>query len=135
MDTAYITYTGDLRTTCTHVRSGQAMITDAPVDNQGKGEAFSPTDLLATALGSCIISTMAIVAAGKEIPINGLSARVVKHMAPSPRRVAKVEVHVELDGTGLDQRQRSILEHTARTCPVAVSLATELEQDLTVTFK
>jgi len=135
MDTAHITYDGELRTTCTHVRSGQAITTDAPVDNQGRGEAFSPTDLLATALGSCILTTMAIVAAGKGIPIRGLSARVVKHMASSPRRVAKVEVHVELDGAGLDQRQRSILEHTAHTCPVAVSLATELQQELTVTFK
>lgn len=135
MDTAHITYDGDLRTTCTHVRSGQAIITDAPVDNQGKGEAFSPTDLLATSLGSCILTTMAIVAADKDIPIHGLSARVVKHMASSPRRVAKVEVHVELDGTGLDHRQRSILEHTAHTCPVAISLASELVQEITVTFK
>lgn len=135
MDTAHISYDGELRTTCTHVRSGQAINTDAPVDNKGKGAAFSPTDLLATALGSCILTTMAIVAADKGIPIAGLGARVVKHMASSPRRVAKVEVHVELEGADLDQRARTILERTAHTCPVAVSLAPDLEQVLTVTFR
>jgi putative redox protein len=130
MDTAHITYDGDLRTTCTHLRSGQVMVTDAPVDNQGKGQAFSPTDLLATSLGACILTTMGIVANSKEIPLSRLSARVIKHMASSPRRVGKVEVHVEMDGAG-----RSILEHTAHTCPVALSLASELVQEITITFK
>lgn len=135
MDTAHITYLGGLRTECTHVRSGQLLITDAPVDNRGKGEAFSPTDLLATSLGACIITTMGIAAQDKDIPFTGVEARVVKHMANDPRRVAKVEVHLTLDGEGLDHRQRTILERIAHTCPVAISLAKELVQEITLTFR
>jgi len=135
MDTANITYLGDLRTTCTHVRSGESIVTDAPVDNKGKGAAFSPTDLLATSLASCMITTMAIVAADKGIPVHGLSARVVKHMASGPRRVERIEVHLEMDGTGLNAKARSIMEHTAHTCPVALSLESSLVQEITLTFR
>ena len=135
MDTAHITYLGDLRTECTHVRSGQRMITDAPVDNRGKGEAFSPTDLLTTSLATCIITTIGIVASDKGIPFRGVEARVVKHMASDPRRVAKVEVHLTLDGEGLGTRERTILERTAHTCPVAISLAPELVQEITFMYR
>ncbi|MEZ4807092.1 MAG: OsmC family protein [Flavobacteriales bacterium] len=135
MDTAHITYLGALRTTCTHVRSGERIVTDAPIDNKGKGEAFSPTDLLATALGGCILTTMAIVAAEKGYAFDSATARVVKHMASSPRRVQRVEVHIELDGKAFDPKARSIMEHTALTCPVARSLAGDLEQDIRITYK
>jgi putative redox protein len=134
MDTATVQYLGELRTELVHVRSEQHVPTDAPVDNQGKGSAFSPTDLLATSLAACMITTMGIVARDKGIPLVGLRARVVKHMASDPRRVARVEVHLEMSGEGLDDRQRSIMENTARTCPVARSLAKELVQDLSITF-
>jgi putative redox protein len=134
MDTATVHYVGDLRTNLVHVRSGQQVTTDAPIDNQGKGGAFSPTDLLATSLAACMITTMGIVARDKGIPVVGLKARVVKHMASDPRRVARVEVHLEMSGDGLDERQRSIMENTALTCPVAKSLSRELVQEVHLLF-
>lgn len=130
MDTSTVTYLGELRTEATHVRSGKRVTTDAPLDNQGRGEAFSPSDLLATSLASCMMSIMGIAARDKEIPLKGLTARVVKHMTSAPRRVERVEVHLELDGTGLGDRERSILENAARTCPVARSLREDLVQDI-----
>ncbi len=90
MDTAHIKHLGALRTEATHVRSGSTILTDAPVDNKGRGEAFSPTDLLATALATCMITTMEIVANGRGFELKVLDARVVKHMASNPRRVERV---------------------------------------------
>jgi uncharacterized OsmC-like protein len=134
MDTATVTYLGDLRTQATHVRSGQRIITDAPPDNRGKGEAFSPTNLLSTSLAVCMMTVMGIAARDKGIPLNGLGARVVKHMVNDPRRVSKVEVHLTLSGEGLGERERAILENTARTCPVALSLHPGLEQEVTFSY-
>ncbi len=134
MDTARIIYLGELRTEATHPRSGQRIVTDAPVDNQGKGEAFSPTDLLCTALATCMITTMGISAQGHGIPIQRIEARVVKHMAANPRRVERVEVQLEVAVEGLNERWRSLLEHSGRTCPVALSLASELDQDISFLF-
>jgi uncharacterized OsmC-like protein len=135
MDTSTVLYLGELRTELQHIRSGQRMTTDAPVDNQGQGGAFSPTDLMATSLASCMITTMGIVARDKGIPLEGLKARVVKHMASAPRRIARIEIHMELAGGRLDERQRSIMEQTARTCPVAQSLSPDVVQDLHLTFR
>lgn len=135
MDTAHVTHLGELRTEALHVRSGQRFITDAPVDNQGRGEAFSPTDLLATALATCMITTMDIKARAQGIVLRGLSARVVKHMAANPRRVQRVEVHLELDGQGLSAEQRALMEHTAHTCPVALSLHPDLVQEVRFTYR
>lgn len=130
MDTATVTYLGELRTLATHVRSGEQVTTDAPPDNQGRGEAFSPSDLLATSLASCMMTIMGIAARDKDIPLVGLKARVVKHMTPAPRRVERIEVHMELDGKDLGARERTILENAARTCPVARSLREDIVQDL-----
>ncbi|MEO8589029.1 MAG: OsmC family protein [Flavobacteriales bacterium] len=130
MDTASVTYLGDLRTEAIHLRSGQRLITDAPPDNQGRGEAFSPSDLLSTSLACCMMTIMGIVARDKGIPLEGLNARVVKHMTPAPRKVERVEVHMELSGRGLGDRERTILENSARTCPVARSLHPDLIQDI-----
>jgi len=134
MDTARIIYLGELRTEATHPRSGQYILTDAPVDNKGKGEAFSPTDLLCTALATCMLTTMGITAQGHDIPIQRMEARVVKHMASDPRRVQRVEVVVEVAVGGLTERWRTLLEHSGRTCPVAVSLAAELTQEIVFRF-
>lgn len=134
MDTAHVTYLGELRTEAVHVRSGQTLVTDAPLDNQGRGEAFSPTDLLSTALASCMMTLMGITARDKGIPLQGLKARVVKHMTSAPRMVERVEVHVELEGTGLGDREKAILENAARTCPVARSLRGDLVQDISFTY-
>lgn len=135
MDTAKVTYLGELRTEATHLRSGRQFITDAPPDNQGKGEAFSPTDLLATSLASCMMTIMGIAARDKGIPLAGLGARVVKHMSPAPRRVERIEVHLELDGTGLGEREKAILENAARTCPVARSLRADLVQEVVFNYR
>lgn len=135
MDTAHITYTGNLRNEAQHPRSGQIIITDAPVDNKGKGEAFSPTDLLCTALATCITTTMGITALAHNIPLGPMTARVVKHMASGPRRVQRVEVEVEVHVPGLTDRWKELLEHSGRSCPVALSLNETLEQELTFLFR
>jgi len=135
METAHVTYLGGLRTEALHLRSGEKIITDAPVDNHGKGEAFSPTDLMSTSLACCMMTLMGIAANGHGIELRGLEARVVKHMAANPRRVERVEVAFTLDGSALDARQRTLLEHAARTCPVAMSLSKELVQDVTFTYR
>ncbi len=134
MDTAIVTQLDDLRTECLHVRSGQRFGTDAPVDNKGKGSAFSPTDLLATSLASCMITTMDIVARANGFTLKGCEARVVKHMASDPRRVHRVEVHLQMDA-GLTPDQRGLMERTAHGCPVARSLSADLVQEVTFTYR
>lgn len=135
MNTATITYSGSLRCEATHTRSGNSLVTDAPPDNHGKGEAFSPTDLLCVSLATCIITTMAINAPAKGIDFPACEATVVKHMASDPRRVARVDVVLRMDGAGLDARQRSILEHIAHTCPVARSLHPDIQQGLRFEYR
>lgn len=134
MDTAHVTYLGQLRTEALHLRSGEKIITDAPVDNHGKGASFSPTDLLSTSLACCMLTLMGIAAESRQIPLNGLKARVVKHMVAGPRRVERIEVHVQLEGAGLNGSQRHIIEQAARTCPVAMSLREDLVKEMTFTY-
>lgn len=121
MATIHTTYLGGLRTEATHLQSGTKIITDAPTDNKGKGEAFSPTDLLAESLASCILTTMGIAADVHGINIDSTEAEVTKVMAANPRRVAEVIVNLKFPKTYTD-KEKSILEHAAITCPVAVSL-------------
>lgn len=135
MDTASVKYLGGLRTEATHLRSGQVIITDAPPDNNGRGEAFSPTDLLSTSLACCMMTLMGIAAQERGFELPGLEARVVKHMASDPRRVARIEVHLAMDGAALDERKRTVLERAARTCPVALSLREDLVQEVTFTYR
>lgn len=135
MDTARIRRTEPLRTEVLHVRSGQRFITDAPVDNQGKGEAISPTDLLAASLGACIITTMDIRARERGLDLGEVTALIVKHMASDPRRVIKVEVRLEMDGDRLGDADRMLMERTARTCPVALSLHPDIEQDVIISYR
>jgi len=135
MHTSRITHLGDLRTEALHVRSGQRFITDAPVDNQGKGEAFSPTDLLATSLAACMLTTIDIKTRAQGLSLRNMQATVVKHMAADPRRVSRVEVDIELDGEGLSLTDRALIEHTAHTCPVALSLHPDLIQDVRITYR
>jgi putative redox protein len=120
-------YTGGLGMRLTHGPSGTAIRTAAPKDNQGDGSSFSPTDLLAAALGSCMVTTMAIVAGREGIPFEGAGFRLEKHMRADPRRVAAVPVRVRMPA-GLAPEQRSRLEEVARGCPVARSLGAEVEQ-------
>ncbi|HNC69357.1 MAG TPA: OsmC family protein, partial [Pseudomonadales bacterium] len=114
-------YTGQLRVTARHGPSGATLITDAPVDNHGKGESFSPTDLVATALGTCILTTMGIVARRHGILMTGAKVTVEKGMQSNPRRIAHLPVRVEIPGT-FTPDQKKILENAAHGCPVHRSL-------------
>lgn len=122
-----VTYQGDLRCEAVHGPSGKRLHTDAPVDNQGKGESFSPTDLVATALASCILTTIGIVAKRHGIAFEGATARVEKHMIADPaRRIARLPVVIRVP-VALDEKQRKLLIHTAETCPVHKSLGANVE--------
>jgi uncharacterized OsmC-like protein len=124
--TASIIYTGNLRCEAEHIQSKTQIETDAPTDNHGKGERFSPTDLLCASLATCMLTTMGIKANELDVDISNAKARVTKHMASDPRRVAKIEVAVSLPGNGSD-KNKLILERTGTNCPVAKSIHPDIE--------
>ncbi len=128
--TASIVYTGDLRCQSTHLQSGSSLQTDAPTDNRGKGEKFSPTDLLCVSLGTCILTTMGIKAMDLGVDMKGATASVTKHMACDPRRVAKVDISITLPMTGTD-RDRLVLEKTGDNCPVMKSIHPDIVTHIT----
>ena len=125
MATIETTYLGELRTEPVHVQSGTHIITDAPVDNQGKGEAFSPTDLMSASLGSCAMTIMGIAARTHGIDMDGATASITKIMAANPRRVSEIVVDFKFPKTYTEKEQK-ILEHAALTCPVYLSLHPDL---------
>lgn len=130
MSTITTVYTGNLRTQATHLASGNTLITDAPVDNNGRGEAFSPTDLVCASLGSCMMTIMGIVAARHELKLEGTRIEITKIMAADPRRIAEVILEFTLPPNNFSDKDRTLLEHAARTCPVALSLHPDLKQTL-----
>lgn len=132
--TSKVIYKGNLRTECEHLQSKSKFITDAPVDNQGKGEAFSPTDTVATAVASCMLTVMGIKARDMEVDIEGTTAEVTKTMAANPRRISGVEVAVSVKGDVLSEKERTILENAAKTCPVLQSIHPDIEQDITFSY-
>ena len=132
METIRTIYLGDLRTEAEHVKSGEKIITDAPVDNQGKGEAFSPTDLMSASLGSCMMTLMGIAARTHEIPFENIGCKITKIMAANPRRVQEIVVEFDMGSTKYSDKEKSILSNAAKTCPVALSLHPDLLQ--TVSF-
>jgi len=135
MPTVQTKYLGQLRTQATHVASGNSLITDAPVDNHGRGEAFSPTDLTSASLGSCMMTIMGIVAERDGIDLRGTTFAVTKHMASSPRRIGKIEVNFTLKSAQpLTETQQQKLRNAALTCPVALSLHPDIEQVVEFTF-
>ncbi|MCA1752214.1 MAG: OsmC family protein [Cryomorphaceae bacterium] len=134
MTTANVKYDGNLRTVCTHLKSGREIITDAPVDNNGNGDAFSPTDLTATSLASCMITVMGIAARQRDIEFSGARAEVTKVMLSDPRRIGKIQIVMKIPDHGYTDKTREILKNTARTCPVAKSLHPEIEVDLSFVF-
>jgi len=129
--TASIIYEGDLRCRCIHLESGTEILTDAPKDNQGNGDAFSPTDLVATALGTCIVTTMAIKCRPMGISIDGTKVEVKKIMASDPRRISQIDVVLHMPHESYSDKDKKILEHMAMTCPVAVSLSADLVKSIT----
>lgn len=128
--TATVTYESNLRTTCLHLQSGSAIETDAPTDNKGKGERFSPTDLISTGLGACMITTMGIKAQTMDIVLDGAKVEVTKVMVSDPRRIGKIIAHVTMPALNLDEKTIEILERVARTCPVERSLHPDVELDI-----
>lgn len=128
--TSIVTYEAGLRTVATHLLSGNSILTDAPPDNQGKGQAFSPTDLCATSLAICMLTVMGIYAERNNIRLHGSKAEVTKVMASDPRRISKVKVDLFLPA-GIAENERKKLEDIGLNCPVAKSLHPEIEQDIT----
>ncbi|MBT8449635.1 MAG: OsmC family protein [Gammaproteobacteria bacterium] len=127
-----LAYQGELRVNAKHELSSETLDTDAPLDNKGKGQSFSPTDLLATALGSCMLTIMGITAEEKSIQIEGTQVEVIKHMsADLPRRVAQLDIKMTIPQP-LDAREMTILQHAAETCPVAKSIHPDLKINLTM---
>jgi putative redox protein len=129
--TSEVTYQGSLRTSALHLASNNQIITDAPIDNHGKGEAFSPTDLTATSLATCMMTIMGIAAEGRGWDLTGTKAQVLKVMAANPRRISRVEIHLKMSHPDLDESDQKILEKAGRTCPVALSLHPDIEQVIT----
>ncbi|MEJ5993049.1 OsmC family protein [Pedobacter sp. Du54] len=134
MATSKITYTGDLRTNSVHLKSGVQIITDAPIDNQGKGEAFSPTDLLATSLGNCMLTIVGIAARTHGFNIDGTTAEITKIMGENPRRVTEIIVNLQFPSTNYSEKEKEIIERSAKTCPVAYSLHPDIKQNITFGF-
>ncbi|MBX7052520.1 MAG: OsmC family protein [Flavobacteriales bacterium] len=122
-----VSYQGGLRNVATHLRSGNQLITDAPPDNHGRGEAFSPTDLLCTSLASCMITLMGITAAAKNITLGKIDADIEKIMASEPRRVSEIKLDIAVEDLGYSEKERSVLEHAAHTCPVAKSIHPDIK--------
>ncbi|MCH5718468.1 OsmC family protein [Niabella hibiscisoli] len=127
--TSEVIYNGDLRTTCTHLKSGSNFETDAPVDNNGKGERFSPTDLMATSLATCMVTVMGIKARTMNFDLNDVKVEVLKKMAAEPRRVSGIDLkfHIPENLAAIDDKTIAILKNTGHTCPVAKSLHPDIE--------
>jgi len=134
-----IEYEGDLHCSARHGPSGSTLVTDAPVDNRGRGEAFSPTDLVATGLGACMVTVMGILANERGYRLEGTSVHVKKHMtATKPRRIARLAVRMEIppeSSASIDEQGRRDLEHAARTCPVRLSLLDAIDVPIELDWK
>jgi putative redox protein len=135
METVKTKYLGDLRTEATHVASGTKIVTDAPVDNQGKGEFFSPTDLVATALGSCIMTIMGIAARQYSINLEGVSFTITKIMAENPRRIGEIAIVFDFTMRDYTEKQKKVLEYCVKTCPVAQTLHPSVNQNVNLVFR
>lgn len=134
MITSQITYLGDLRTESTHIASNNKITTDAPVDNHGRGEAFSPTDLMCNALGCCMLTIMGIAANTHHIQLTGTKVNITKMMQSNPRKVAEIKVDFIFPPNNFSDKEKHILEHAAKTCPVALSLHPDLLQTITFSY-
>jgi uncharacterized OsmC-like protein len=134
MATATGKYLGGLRTEVRHSSSGQSFITDAPIDNNGKGEAFSPTDTVCAALSSCMMTLMGIYSERENINLEGMHSTITKHMATNPRRISKIEIDFVWPNPEATDHQKEMLRRAALTCPVSFSLHPDIEQVITFSF-
>ncbi|MES2780481.1 MAG: OsmC family protein [Bacteroidota bacterium] len=135
MNTAELVYQGELRTLATHVYSGTTLFTDAPLDNYGKAQSFSPTDMVAVALATCIMTTIGILLKEEHLHLEGTQLAVRKIMASNPRRIAAIEIDIEVSDDKLTKVQQERMEEIAHACPVARSLHPDLEQRVQFRFK
>jgi uncharacterized OsmC-like protein len=135
METAKTKYLGDLRTELVHLRSGSVITTDAPVDNKGKGENFSPTDLVASALGSCIFTIMGMAAREHSFSIDGSTCVITKIMTENPRKIGELRIEFDLTGNEYNDKQKKIMEYCVKSCPVALSLNESVFQNVVLKFK
>ncbi len=134
MATSKVNYLGSLRTEAFHLKSNERIITDAPTDNHGRGEAFSPTDIVATALASCMISILGIQANTSNITLGDINADVTKIMGSNPRKIAEIIVDLNFSNQDYTEREKTILINAAKTCPVALSLNPDIKQTITFNF-
>lgn len=134
MPTSKVTYLGELRTSSIHINSGSEIISDAPLDNNGKGEAFSPTDTVANGLATCMFTVMGIKARDMEIDLSNSTAEVTKIMAADPRRISEIHIVFNLN-VAVDDKTKTILERTANTCPVHYSLHPDIKKEITFNWK
>jgi len=134
MKTSFVKYKGELKTEITHLKSSSSYITDAPIDNNGKGSDFSPTDLAATSLASCMITVIGIHCDQNNISFDSASADVKKNMGNSPRRIIQIEIDIDLSGNNFSDKEQVTIERVAKSCPVAKSLHPEIKQILKIKF-
>ena len=134
MPTSKVTYLGDLRTSSIHLQSGSEIISDAPTDNNGKGEAFSPTDTVANGLASCMFTVMGIKAQDLGVDFSGSTAEVTKIMAAEPRRISEIHINFNMN-LAADEKTKTILERTAMTCPVFYSLHPDIKKEISFVWK
>jgi putative redox protein len=134
METVKIIYLGDMRTEATHVKSGNKLITDAPVDNLGKGEFFSPTDLLATALATCAMTIIGQAAHSHSFSVEGTKIHVTKIMEQNPRRVGEVVIIFDFPPVAYSEKEKQIIRHSAATCPVLLSVHPDLKKTFIFNF-
>jgi len=128
--TSQVTYLGELRCSSQHLKSGNVYHTDAPIDNNGKGEAFSPTDTVATGLASCMMTVMGIKAKELDIDLTDSIAAITKTMSADPRRISQIDIELSMKGN-CDKRDQLILERVAHTCPVMNSLHPDIQKNIT----
>jgi uncharacterized OsmC-like protein len=134
MPTSKVTYIGDLRTSSVHLQSGSEIISDAPLDNNGKGEAFSPTDTVANGLASCMFTVMGIKARDLDVDFSNSTAEVTKIMGTEPRRIVEIQIVFNMS-ISVDEKTKTILERTALTCPVLFSLHPDIKKEVTFNWK
>jgi putative redox protein len=134
MPTIKTKYTGDLRTIATHLQSGKQIVTDAPTDNQGKGENFSPTDMVAAALGSCMLTIMGIAANTYNFSIDNTEMTITKVMGTDPRRITEIIIEFNFPENNFSDKEKKIIENITVSCPVAKSLHPDLKQTVRLNF-
>ena len=128
--TTQVKYLGNLRTESTHIKSGEKIITDAPTDNNGKGEAFSPTDMVANSAATCMLTIMGIVANRKDLNIEGATADVKKVMASEPRRISEIHIKIQMPKVGFSEEDKIILENAGMNCPVFNSIHPDIKKEI-----